>query len=112
MNAYVGERRRYPRLDCTGIVNIAVKEGKYKGTTLVGMLSDFSEGGLCVLLDGGVFERGTPVQVECEDGLTLTAWVCHYTRVGESSRLGLSFEFVSYASPEHCFDAALCSVND
>jgi len=58
----------------------------------VAMTTDISAGGICVVLDGGSFSRGTSVQVQYEDGLHLDGRISHTSRGTDLlTRLGISF---------------------
>jgi hypothetical protein len=66
----------------------------------VGLLQDMSDGGVCVLLDGGEFTRGTSVTLTLSDGLALSTWVCHTTASNDGVRIGLSFAPIEF---ENCW---------
>lgn len=87
---------------------MVVQDGELKGATLTGLMRDFSQGGMGITFDGGNFERGTAVKLECEGGLLLSAWVCHTSVEVGSSRVGLSFVPVDRLQPSQCFDRVLC----
>ena len=98
------DQRRSPRLPCSGVVTLLVADGEYRGASLVGLVEDISQGGICVVLDGGFFSRGTAVRIEFQDGLILSGWVCHCKNTAGSSRLGLSFDPIDpLQSTETCF---------
>src|SRR6266849_6464157 len=102
------ERRKHLRPDCHGFVELRMKDGEYRGAILAGVLMDISDGGVCVLLNGTVFSRGTAVDVELPDGLTLSSWVCHSTQADGLSRIGLSFTEVDSRLPNSCFNPTNC----
>ncbi len=91
MDPSLKEQRRTERLPSHGLVMLAVHDGQYKGASLVGMAANISAGGICIVLDGGFFTRGTAVTMEFEDGLRLNGWVTHSTAMEDLSRIGLSF---------------------
>lgn len=108
MEAMLTERRAHQRFSCNGVITLAVQDGELRGTTLMGLMRDISEGGMGVTLDGGRFERGTAVHVECELGVSISAWVCHSTYELGTTRVGLSFAPVNRLSPEECFNPEVC----
>ena len=105
MEPIKADRRKSPRVPYCRVVTLLVSDGLYTGGSLVGLVEDISQGGICVVLDAGLFTRGMAVRVEFPDGLTLSAWVCHCTNIAGSSKLGLSFDPIDTLKiPYNCFD--------
>lgn len=86
------ERRESKRFECRDLVTLVMMEGEYKGASLVGMVTNFSAGGVCMVLDGGWFLQGTPLRIEFQDGLTLEGRVRHCTRRKGASEIGISVD--------------------
>ena len=107
----VADRRKHPRNKCEGVVTISVNSGIQRGSKFVSLLHDISDGGMCVILDGGTFERGTAVAVEFLDGIQIPAWVCHCTTTADFCRLGLAFEAVSDHVADTCWEHELCRLS-
>ncbi len=74
----------------SGVSTLRFNEGEFKGAALVGLLRAITADGIAVVLDGGLFSRGTSVQVQLDDGSQLRAWVRECTTADESSCLELS----------------------
>ena len=92
MSDKVADRRASQRVSSFEIVTLLVGDGPYRGSCVMAMTIDISAGGICVLLDGGVFSRGTAVQVLYEDGLHLDGWISHSRRGDDLLiRSGISF---------------------
>ena len=105
------ERRRHPRIRCGGIVSVEIQTGGQRGASLVGLLHDISDGGLCVILDGGAFYRGAVVVIDFHDEVRVPAWVCHCTTAAGYCRLGLSFEPIDGGFPEYCWEERRCQLS-
>lgn len=103
------ERRKHVRTPCGGVVSLTMKSGEFRGATFAGILVDISEGGICLVLDGGVFSRGTEVELEFQDGLRLPAWACHCRSMDGLTTIGLSFTVVEDLSPHDCFNQLNCA---
>lgn len=86
-----GDRRQSERLPCTGVVTLEIEDGGYKGSSLVGLVTDISNNGICIVLDGGQFDPGSAVRIEFSDRLQLGGWIVHCQRVAEGSRVGIAF---------------------
>jgi len=85
------DRRASNRVPSSQLVTLLVGDGEYRGSRFVAMTTDISAGGICVVLDGGSFSRGTSVQVQYEDGLYLDGWISHTSRGADLlTRLGIS----------------------
>lgn len=102
------ERRKSLRMPCSGIVSLRMLDGVYRGATLTALLHDLSDGGVCVFMDGGQFQRGTAVMLELHEGLPISAWVCHSRRTSEHCQVGLSFHPVGIGAPEQCWEPEFC----
>ena len=85
----------------SGVVTMLVGDGQYKGASFAGLVENVSDGGLCLVLDGGSLVRGTPVRIEFQEGLILNAWVCHCKNTPEGSHVGLSFDAIEMF-PQTC----------
>ena len=112
MEAGFAERRSSRRDICVGVAGLTIQNGPYRGATLVGLIRDISDGGICIMLDGGTFERGTAVQVQTNDGLSFAAWVCHCSPELGASRVGFSFAPIDQCCPNDCFDPPLCATSN
>jgi hypothetical protein len=106
MDEHKSDRREHTRIRCEGVVTLGVQSGSQRGSMLVSWLHDISDGGLCVVLDGGTFERGTAVSVGFGEEFTIPAWVCHSTKTSTFCRLGLSFQPVD--APDYCWEERRC----
>lgn len=84
------------------MVSLAFQDGRHRGATFMGLIDDMSDGGLCVILDGGVFERGTAVTLYLHEGLPMSAWICYSVQHQDGCRLGLSFSEVNSERAELC----------
>src|SRR3954451_19880445 len=102
------ERRRHQRVQCGGVVSLVIQAGPNRGSSFVSLLHDISDGGACVILDGGVFKRGTAVFLDFVEEVRIPAWVCHCTTAAGYCRLGLSFDPIVDEVPEYCWEEQRC----
>ena len=72
------------------------------------MLQDTSDGGLCLMLDGGCLTRGTSVSVSAADLPSVVGWVCHNCETADGWRVGLSFTPVSPDAADGCSIPEIC----
>jgi hypothetical protein len=112
LKSFIGEeRRRNPRVRCGAVINLVIQTGPQRGASFVSLLHDISDGGACVILDGGVFARGTAVFLDFLDEVRMPAWVCHCTSEAGFCRLGLSFGPINEGSPESCWEEQRCQLS-
>jgi hypothetical protein len=84
------ERQEAAPIMPSSIVTLRFNEGEYKGAALVGLIRDITADKIAVVLDGGLFSRGTSVQVQLDHGPRLEAWVRQCFTADGSSWLELS----------------------